>query len=236
MPRYSAPPPMLPNIVPGGPQILPQQQQQQQQRPPEIINVPEIVENRRRDAKGNTVVRYYVRGKMIGKGGFAKCFKFTVQGKNKVVAGKVVDKETLQKAKAKAKLLAEINIHLSLDHPFIVGFDTFFEDKTNVYIMLELCNNFTLMELVKRRHRLSEPEAAYFGIQLLDAMRYLHNHNIIHRDLKLGNLFLTHDLQIRVGDFGLATHLKTRDERKKNSMWYTKLYSSRNIRSKRTFF
>ena len=71
------------------------------------------------------------------------------------------------------------------------------------------------MELVKRRHRLSEPEAAYFGIQLLDAMRYLHNHNIIHRDLKLGNLFLTHDLQIRVGDFGLATHLKTRDERKK---------------------
>ena len=71
------------------------------------------------------------------------------------------------------------------------------------------------MELVKRRKQLTEPEAAYFGLQLLDATRYLHANNIIHRDLKLGNLFLTGNLEMRVGDFGLATQLAFREERKR---------------------
>ena len=71
------------------------------------------------------------------------------------------------------------------------------------------------MELVKRRKQLTEPEAAYYGLQLLDAMRYLHANNIIHRDLKLGNLFLTSDMEMRVGDFGLATQLSCREERKR---------------------
>lgn len=71
------------------------------------------------------------------------------------------------------------------------------------------------MELVKGRKRLSELEARYFAAQLLDAMRYLHGHAIIHRDLKLGNLFLTESLELRVGDFGLATQLEFPGERKR---------------------
>lgn len=71
------------------------------------------------------------------------------------------------------------------------------------------------MELVKRRKYLSEPETAYFMLQLIDAVRYLHANNIIHRDLKLGNLFLTENMEIRVGDLGLATQLAFKDERKR---------------------
>jgi polo-like kinase 1 len=71
------------------------------------------------------------------------------------------------------------------------------------------------MELVKRRRRLTEPEAAYLCLQLLDAMRYLHANAIIHRDLKLGNLFIAADVGIRVGDFGLATMLCEQGERKR---------------------
>jgi len=63
------------------------------------------------------------------------------------------------------------------------------------------------MELVRARRRLSEPEARYYAVQLLDATRYLHANAIIHRDLKLGNLFLSGDMELRVGDFGLATQL-----------------------------
>jgi serine/threonine protein kinase len=57
--------------------------------------------------------------------------------------------------------------------------------------------------------------ARYFLLQLIDATRYLHAHAIIHRDLKLGNLFLTNDMEIRVGDFGLATQLTHPGERKR---------------------
>ena len=75
------------------------------------------------------------------QGGFARCYMFTSLSKSKVVAGKVVLKSTLTKERARQKLLAEIKIHRDMNHPSIVKFDTFFEDKTSVYILLELCTN-----------------------------------------------------------------------------------------------
>lgn len=182
---------------------------------PADCNVPDVVEDRR-EGDGGVAVRRYVRGRLLGKGGFAKCYKFTAIDKgNKIVAGKVVDKSTLAKSKAKSKLLAEIRIHRSLGHRYVVAFDTVFEDRANVYIMLEICPNQTMMELVRARTRLTEVEARYYCLQLLDAMRYLHANNIIHRDLKLGNLLLSADMEIRVGDFGLATQLENDAERKR---------------------
>jgi polo-like kinase 1 len=69
--------------------------------------------------------------------------------------------------------------------------------------------------MIKRRKRLTEPEAAFFMAQLLEAVKYIHEQNVIHRDLKLGNLFLDKDLNIKVGDLGLATRLEDRDEKRK---------------------
>jgi polo-like kinase 1 len=51
--------------------------------------------------------------------------------------------------------------------------------------------------------------------QILDALKYLHTHRIIHRDLKLGNLFLNDKMEIKLGDFGLAAKLDFEGERKK---------------------
>jgi polo-like kinase 1 len=70
-------------------------------------------------------------------------------------------------------------------------------------------------EMIKRRKRLTEAEAAFFGIQLLEAVQYLHENLVIHRDLKLGNLFLDRDMNIKVGDLGLATKLENADEKRK---------------------
>lgn len=66
--------------------------------------VPDIVEDRRTDPSGNIVTRRYVRGKLLGKGGFAKCFLFTSAETGKVLAGKCVSKESLAKHKAKQKV------------------------------------------------------------------------------------------------------------------------------------
>jgi cell cycle serine/threonine-protein kinase CDC5/MSD2 len=52
-------------------------------------------------------------------------------------------------------------------------------------------------------------------LQLIDATRYLHAHNVIHRDLKLGNLFLSRDMKIKLGDFGLAAKLDTPTDRRR---------------------
>ncbi len=51
---------------------------------------------------------------------------------------------------------------------------------------------------------LSEIEVRYYLQQLLEALKYLHKLKIVHRDLKLDNFFLGDNLEIKIGDFGLA--------------------------------
>ena len=71
------------------------------------------------------------------------------------------------------------------------------------------------MELHKRRRAITEVEARYFTKQIVAGTQYLHEKKIIHRDLKLGNLFLDDDLAVKIGDFGLATRVDFDGERKK---------------------
>ena len=73
----------------------------------------------------------------------------------------------------------------------------------------------SLMELHKRRKALTEPEVRFFMRQILLSVTYLHGQHVIHRDLKLGNLFLNDDLDIKLGDFGLATRVDFDGERKR---------------------
>ena len=119
--------------------------------------------------------------------------------------------------------MSEIKIHRSLHHNNIVGFEHFFEDSENVYITLELWSNQTLNELIRRRKRLHEIEAKWYIVQIISALKYLHGHRIIHRDLKLGNLFLSAKMELKIGDFGLATKLEFDGERKR-TIWGTPNY------------
>mmetsp|Transcript_31604 Transcript_31604/g.30916 ORF Transcript_31604/g.30916 Transcript_31604/m.30916 type:complete len:115 (+) Transcript_31604:280-624(+) len=69
--------------------------------------------------------------------------------------------------------------------------------------------------MLRRRKRLHELEVQCYALQMITAMKYLHGHRIIHRDLKLGNLFLNDKMEIKLGDFGLATKLEFDGERKR---------------------
>lgn len=73
-----------------------------------------------------------------------------------------MSKQNLTRSKARQKLTSEIKIHRSLNHENVVRFDRYFEDKDNVYIMLDICQNQSLSDLVRRRKRLHELEARYY--------------------------------------------------------------------------
>lgn len=64
------------------------------------------------------------------------------------------------------------------------------------------------MEMHKRRKTVTEPELRYFVRQIANACQFLHSNKIVHRDLKLGNLFLNDNMELKVGDFGLATRFE----------------------------
>ena len=173
------------------------------------------IEEKIKDINSKEKIRKYTKGKLLGRGGFAHCYEFTCQDNNKIFAAKVINKENLSQPRQKQKLLIEIKIHKSLHHNQVVAFEHNFEDKDNVYILLELCQNQTLNELLKRRKTLTEIEVQCYIIQLIKGLQYLHSHKIIHRDLKLGNLFLTDKMELKIGDFGLATKLDFDGEKKR---------------------
>ena len=73
----------------------------------------------------------------------------------------------------------------------------------------------TLNDLLKRKRRLTQAQIKYYLVQVLSALEYLHSRKIIHRDLKLGNLFLNENMEVKMGDFGLATKLEYPGEKRK---------------------
>ena len=122
-------------------------------------------------------------------------------------AAKIIHKSRISKPHHKEKISREIELHRSLRHKNVVQFFKHFEDGDNIYIMLENCSRKSLVHVLKSRVTVTEPETRYYMTQLVQGVEYIHSQNIIHRDLKLGNLFLTHNMAVKIGDFGLATRL-----------------------------
>jgi len=173
-------------------------------------NCDAIVEER---TNGRVVNRWRC-GRILGRGGFAKCFEFINCETRETVACKVIEKASLSKPKAWQKLQSEIAIHKKMRHVHIVNFLSTFQDSYYVYITLEIALDQTLMELMKQRGRFTVPETQYFMQQIISSVQYMHDNNVIHRDLKLGNVML-HEMVVKIGDFGLAAEVAYDGERKR---------------------
>ncbi len=85
------------------------------------------------------------------------------------------------------------------------------------------------MDYLKKRKRFTEPEIRFYMKQLLEAVEYMHESKVIHRDLKLGNLFLTKDMNLKIGDFGLAANIKHDGDRKRYFTDWMFIYLHRTI-------
>ena len=183
--------------------------------PKEEPQAPQVLEEKIKVMNSEDKIRKYIKGKLLGRGGFAYCYEYKCVDNNKIFAIKVINKENIKLPRQRQKLMSEIKIHKSLHHSQVVAFEHNFEDDKNVYILLEICRHQTLNELYKRRKTLTEIEVQCYMIQLIKGLQYLHSHKIIHRDLKLGNLFLTDKMELKIGDFGLATKLDYDGEKKR---------------------
>ena len=151
------------------------------------------------------LVRYKL-GKELGKGGFSVCYKCCgiKDKKIKIYAAKEIDEEK----SPKDKIENEILIYKELRHKNIVKLYDNFSYNKKYYLMFEYCENKDLSSLLKKRRKLKEIEVQYYIYQLIQALIHLQERNIIHRDLKLQNIFLTEKLELKLGDFGLARKLK----------------------------
>ncbi|KAI0482900.1 kinase-like protein [Xylariaceae sp. FL0804] len=149
----------------------------------------------------------YQVGKMLGKGGFAVCYEGQLPGHKRKYALKIV--KSKMPPKMEQKFQTELQIHSKMRQQNIVQFLRAFSFDNCTYLVLELCPNGSLMDMVKRRKGLTEPEVRFYSVQIAGAIKYMHAKGIIHRDLKMGNIFLDKYMNAKIGDFGLAALLVT---------------------------
>ena len=164
------------------------------------------------------IINKYYKGDILGEGNFGECYVFESEDDNMTYAGKIIgeNKFTNNIQKSIENIQLETKIQQSLNNPKVVKVKTFFEDEKNVFIVLELCKNHSLKDLVNRRKGpLAEIEVQNYIFQLIQGLRYLHSKKIIHRDLKPENLFLDEKLELKIGDFGLIAHLNLETERRR---------------------
>lgn len=100
----------------------------------------------------------------------------------------------------------EIELHRNLKHNHVVKFIETLEDVNFIYIIQSLCSNHSLKEFQSNRGSASISECRYFVNQIMLGIDYVHKMGIIHRDLKLANIFIDEKMQVKIGDFGLAIH------------------------------
>ncbi|PHH92032.1 hypothetical protein CDD83_9223 [Cordyceps sp. RAO-2017] len=149
----------------------------------------------------------YQVGKLLGKGGFAICYSAHLLPTKQRFALKIV--KSRMPPKMEQKFQTELQIHSKMRHKNVVQFFRAFSFESCTFLVLELCNNGSLMDMVKRRKGLTEPEVRFYSIQIAGAIKYMHGKGIIHRDLKMGNIFLDAQMNAKIGDFGLAALLVT---------------------------
>ncbi|CAD8172478.1 unnamed protein product [Paramecium pentaurelia] len=138
----------------------------------------------------------------LGKGSYG-CVKLVKDKQNgQMYAMKVMNKKQIFEYCSVENLKREIKIQRRLQHPHITKLFHYFEDKENVFLILELADNGSLFSYIRKRRRLPENEAFVYFFQTCLGIDYLHKKNIIHRDLKPENLLLDKQGNVKVCDFG----------------------------------
>ncbi|KAL9102926.1 MAG: hypothetical protein Q9163_001986 [Psora crenata] len=155
-------------------------------------------------------------GRLLGKGGFAIAYEGEWRSKKgaaeKTVFALKIVRAKMSQRKMEEKFRTELQIHAKMRHPNIVEFHRAFTFRESTYVVLEMCSNGSVMDMVRKRKSLTLPEVRRLTVQLCGAIKYMHARNVIHRDLKMGNLFLDQEMNLKIGDFGLAAVLVSKDE------------------------
>ena len=166
--------------------------------------------------------------KFLGKGAYGEVYLSEKKNSNKLYATKKISREIADRPNFKKYLINEIEILKMLNHPNIVKFEEIKKSKHSYYIVMEYINGGGLSDCLKKYMKkfgnaFPEKIVQYLMRQIIDALVYIHDKKIIHRDLKLDNIMVNFDSEkdkedlnmmkakIKIIDFGFSISLTKQD-------------------------
>ena len=151
---------------------------------------------------------------MIGSGKFSTVWKGVHLPSGKTVAVKKVQIYEIMDAKQRSDCVNEVKLLQSLCHPNVIQYADAFVENNELIITLDYCDCGDLSSLIKERGTagvpLSEGDIWSIFSQLVGAVTHMHSHRVMHRDIKPGNVFLTADGVVKLGDLGLSRYFSSK--------------------------
>lgn len=147
--------------------------------------------------------RYQIIEK-VGSGGMAEVYRGFDSTLGRNVAIKVLHRQYAQEPGFVARFRHEAQAAAGLNHPNVVSVHDWGSEDDIYYLIMEFLNGRNLKEIIGERGPLSLELIVDIGRQVAAALQYAHKHNIIHRDVKPHNIFITDDGEVKVTDFGIA--------------------------------
>ena len=171
------------------------------------------IPNRIIKSNDKMIINNYVIIERIGVGSYGRIYKVKKNNKvyvlKEIPVNKNVDNEKLESVKNEAEILS------SLNNKYIVKYYESFHLSQNIYIVMEYCEKGDLCTYMSERQK-NKKQSYHFNedfiwklfIQISIGLYYIHSKKILHRDIKTLNIFLTKDLNGKIGDLGVAKVLE----------------------------
>ena len=171
----------------------------------------------------------YIIGKVIGQGAYAVVRIGLHKPSDKWVAIKIYEKSKLIEPQRRKSVKREIKLMERMSHPNIWSLYDVLETNTQLFIIMEYVGGGSLHSYLKSHpnRRLPENEARRIFRQMLSALKYCHSLWITHRDIKLENILLDDNLNVKIIDFGFSTRIP--NDRKVKLFWGTPSYMAPEI-------
>ena len=152
-----------------------------------------------------TKMKFYKYGRLLGKGAFGKVNLSLHILTGRLVAIKSINKEKITTERQKQKIKQETTImkKLSKCNNIVKIFETY-ETKKHICIVMEYICAGDLLSYIKKRSKLQEPVAKFIFKQIILALKFIHENKIVHRDIKLDNILIDLDNNIKICDFGVS--------------------------------
>ncbi len=157
---------------------------------------------------GKTISHYNILQK-LGEGGMGVVYRAKDTKLDRIVALKFLTPHALDSKKERTRLLQEAQAAAALNHPHIATIYEIDEVEDQTFIAMEYIDGQSLKEKTKSRP-LNLEEALEITIQIAEGLQEAHQKDIIHRDIKSGNIMVTSRGQVKIMDFGLAKTAKGR--------------------------
>ena len=146
----------------------------------------------------------------IARGGMADVYLARDASLDRQVAVKVLFPEFADDPSFVDRFRREAKAAANLNHPNIVGIYDWGQEQGTYYIVMEYVVGRNMADVLRSTGRLSPDRAAEIASDVAEALSSAHNAGLVHRDIKLGNIIVSDDGQVKVADFGIATALARR--------------------------